>query len=356
MFGVLDRYIGRTILNTILMTLFMLVSLSGIIKFVDQLRKIGQGDYSAASAGMYTLLSIPKDIEIFFPMAALLGALLGLGTLATRSELVVMQASGFTRMQIAASVMKTAIPLVLLTMAIGEWVAPQGEQMARNFRAQQMYGGSLLSTQSGLWAKDGPDFIYIQRVSGDNELTGVNIYHFDKQDRLLSVRYAATATFEDNLWRLSQVDESDLSNPNKVTGSQTLTGEWKTNLTPEKLGVVAMNPDSLSISGLHDYSKYLRQSGQESSRYELNMWGKIFAPFSVAVMMLMALSFIFGPLRSVPMGVRVVTGIFFGFVFYVLDQIFGPLSLVYNIPPVIGALLPSILFLLISVYLLLKRR
>ena len=355
MFGVLDRYIGRNILNTILMTLFMLVSLSGIIKFVDQLRNIGQGDYSAASAGIYTLLSIPKDLEIFFPMAALLGALLGLGVLASRSELVVMQASGFTRMQIAASVMKTAIPLVLLTMAIGEWVAPKGEQIARNFRAQQMYGGSLLSTQSGLWAKDGSDFIYIQRVSGDNELTGVNIYHFDEQDHLLSVRYAATATYEGNLWRLSQVDESDLTNPKQVTGSQTLTGEWKTNLTPEKLGVVAMNPDSLSISGLHDYSKYLRQSGQESSRYELNMWDKIFAPFSVAVMMLMALSFIFGPLRSVPMGVRVVTGIFFGFVFYVLDQIFGQLSLVYSMPPVIGALLPSILFLLISVYLLLKR-
>ncbi|MEY4921445.1 MAG: export transporter permease LptG [Pseudomonadota bacterium] len=355
MFGVLDRYIGRNILNTILMTLFMLVSLSGIIKFVDQLRNIGQGDYSAASAGIYTLLSIPKDLEIFFPMAALLGALLGLGVLASRSELVVMQASGFTRMQIAASVMKTAIPLMLFTMAIGEWVAPKGEQIARNFRAQQMYGGSLLSTQSGLWAKDGSDFIYIQRVSGDNELTGVNIYHFDEQDHLLSVRYAAIATYEGNLWRLSQVDESDLTNPKQVTGSQTLTGEWKTNLTPEKLGVVAMNPDSLSISGLHDYSKYLRQSGQESSRYELNMWGKIFAPFSVAVMMLMALSFIFGPLRSVPMGVRVVTGIFFGFVFYVLDQIFGQLSLVYSIPPVIGALLPSILFLLISVYLLLKR-
>lgn len=67
MFGVLDRYIGRTILNTILMTLLMLVSLSGIIKFVDQLRKVGQGDYSAASAGMYTILSIPKDIAVFLP-------------------------------------------------------------------------------------------------------------------------------------------------------------------------------------------------------------------------------------------------------------------------------------------------
>jgi lipopolysaccharide export system permease protein len=153
-FGVLDRYIGKTIFNTIMMTLFMLVSLSGIIKFVDQLKKSGQGSYDALGAGLYTILSVPKDIQIFFPMAALLGALLGLGMLAQRSELV-MQASGFTRLQVALAVMKTAIPLVLLTMAIGEWVAPQGEQMARNYRAQQMYGGSLLSTQQGLWAKDG---------------------------------------------------------------------------------------------------------------------------------------------------------------------------------------------------------
>ena len=92
---------------------------------------------------MYTLLSVPKDVASS-RWRALLGALLGLG-MAQRSELVVMQASGFTRMQVALSVMKTAIPLVLLTMAIGEWVAPQGEQMARNYRAQAMYGGSLLS-------------------------------------------------------------------------------------------------------------------------------------------------------------------------------------------------------------------
>ena len=49
--------------------------------------------------------------------------------------------------------MKPAIPLVLLTMAIGEWVAPQGEQMARNYRAQAMYGGSLLSTQQAYGRK-----------------------------------------------------------------------------------------------------------------------------------------------------------------------------------------------------------
>ncbi|TNV20012.1 LPS export ABC transporter permease LptG [Buttiauxella sp. B2] len=357
MFGVLDRYIGKTIFTTIMMTLFMLVSLSGIIKFVDQLKKAGQGSYSAMGAGVYTILSVPKDVQIFFPMAALLGALLGLGMLAQRSELVVMQASGFTRMQIALSVMKTAIPLVLLTMAIGEWVAPQGEQMARNYRAQQMYGGSLLTTQQGLWAKDGHNFVYIERINGNNNLTGVSIYSFNKERRLQSVRYAASAQYdvEHKVWRLSQVDASNLTDPMQITGSQTVSDEWKTNLTPDKLGVVALDPDALSISGLHNYVKYLKASGQDAGRYQLNMWSKVFAPLSVAVMMLMALSFIFGPLRSVPMGVRVVTGISFGFVFYVLDQIFGPLSLVYNIPPILGALLPSASFFLISLWLMMKR-
>ncbi|WP_312058278.1 LPS export ABC transporter permease LptG, partial [Pantoea septica] len=263
MFRVLDRYIGKTIFNTIMLTLFMLVSLSGIIKFVDQLRKTGQGAYTALAAGYYTLLSVPKDIEIFFPMAALLGALLGLGTLAQRSELVVMQAAGFTRMQVALSVMKTAIPLVLLTMAIGEFLAPAGEQMARNYRATQLYGGALVSTQNGLWAKDGNNFIYIERVRGDNQLDGVSIYNFSDDRRLKSVRYAASATWDqaNKRWNLAQVDESDLNDPKQISGSQSLSGEWKTNLTPDKLGVVALDPDALSIRGLYNYSKYLKQSG-----------------------------------------------------------------------------------------------
>ncbi|MDX7986879.1 LPS export ABC transporter permease LptG [Xenorhabdus sp. 12] len=358
MFGVLDRYIGRTILQTILMTLFMLVSLSGIIKFVDQLRKVGQGEYTALSAGIYTLLSVPKDIQIFFPMAALLGALLGLGALATRSELVVMQASGFTRLQVAGSVMKTAIPLVLLTMVIGEWVAPQGEQLARNYRSQKMYGGSLMSTAKGLWAKDGNDFIYIASVNKDNALNGVRIYHFNDDNKLLSIRYADSAVYDNDnhQWKLSQVEESDLNQGERITGSQRISADWDSKLTPEKLGVVSLEPDALSIRGLHQYIAYLEQSQQDAGRYQLNMWKKIFAPLSVAVMMLMALSFIFGPLRSVPMGFRVVVGISMGFVFYVLNEIFGPLSLVYSMPPILGALLPSLLFFGVSVYLLLKKK
>lgn len=52
----------------------------------------------------YTGLTIPKDVETFFPMAALLGALIALGNLASRSELVVMQSAGFSRFKIGLAV------------------------------------------------------------------------------------------------------------------------------------------------------------------------------------------------------------------------------------------------------------
>ncbi|WP_193015710.1 LPS export ABC transporter permease LptG [Proteus sp. FME41] len=357
MFGVLDRYIGRTILQSILMTLFLLVSLSGIIKFVDQLRKVGQGDFTTLDAGIYAILNILKDVQIFFPMAALLGALLGLGALATRSELVVMQASGFTRLQIAGSVMKTAIPLVLITVLIGEWGAPQGEQYARNYRAEKIMGNSLVSTNRGMWAKDGNQFIHINRIKSQNEMQGITLYDFNDDRKLATVRYASSATYDVNkkTWMLKQVEQSDLTNSQKITGKKQVSLEWPTRLTPEKLSVVALDPDALSISGLYQYVKYLKQSGQESANYELNFWKKIFAPISVAVMMLMALSFIFGPLRTVPMGLRVVTGISFGFLFYIVNEVSGRLSLVYGIPAVIAALVPGILFLTLSLWLLMKR-
>lgn len=358
MFGVLDRYIGRTILNSILVTLFLLVSLSGIIKFVEQLRKVGDGDYTALSAGVFTLLTVPKDIDIFFPMAALLGALMGLGALASRSELVVMQASGFTRLQIALSVMKTAIPLVIVAMFIGEWVAPAGEQWARNYRAEKIVGNSLVVTDEGMWAKDGRDFIHIQRINNSTSIQDVSVYRFDEQQKLKSVMFASSGEYDtaNQQWVLSQVDESILSSEKKITGSQRLTVDWKTNLTPEKLGIVSLNADSLSIRGLYQYVSYLKESGQVAAVYELSLWKKILAPLSAAVMMLMAVSFIFGPLRTVPMGVRVVSGIVGGFLFYVLNQGFGNWSLVYSVPPIIAAILPSLLFLIVSIVLLVKRK
>lgn len=357
MMNTLDRYIGKSILGAIFATLLTLVGLSAIIKFVEQFRSVGKGTYDVLQAVAFTFLTMPKDVETFFPMAALLGALIALGNLASRSELVVMQSAGFSRFKIGLAVMKTALPLVILTMVIGEWGIPQTEQFARDMRARAISGGSMLSVKNGVWAKDGNNFVFVRSVADDATLKDVYIYTFDDNRNLTHLKHANQASYsaDENKWQLRQVNDSSIEKEAIATTNR-LTESWETNLTPDKLGAVSLRPTSLSISGLYEYIAFLKETGQDARRFELTFWRKIFQPVSVGVMMMLALSFIFGSLRSVTAGARIVTGICFGFLFYVVNEIFGQMSVVYNMPAVFGALIPSLIFIAIIWWLLSRKR
>jgi len=351
---ILDAYIGRIIASTTFLTLAVFVSVSGIIKFVEQMRAVGRGNYDLAHAALYVLYAVPRDIEVFFPMSALIGGLIGIGMLASNSELVVMQAAGLSRLDIIKSVMKTAILLIIVSMAVGEWLAPKGEATAREIRAQAISGGSLISSKNGVWAKDGDYFVNIGEVLEQGQLKKVQIYRFNEQLKLDSWLSADSAIYQDNIWLLSKVVNTQLSKE-KITTTHIEKQKWKSSLTPEKLGVVTVTPESLSVRGLIDYLDYLEANEQDPSRYQLAFWRKLMQPITVAVMLLVALSFIFGPLRSVSMGARIMMGVVTGILFFVCNEVLGSLSLVYQFPPLIGAISPSILFVSVAWYFISKK-
>lgn len=355
MFKILDLYIGRTIISTTALVLVTFVGLSGIIKYVEQLRKVGRGTYDLLQALYFVLLSIPRDIEMFFPMAALLGALIGLGMLAASSELVVMQAAGFSKLDIGLSVLKTAVPLMIIVTLLGQWGAPQAQKMARDLRAISISGGSIVSTRSGVWARDANDFIFIAKVD-DERLYGMNMWRFDQNKELQSTIFAEQVDYDgNNTWTMSDVQITSFEDDVQITKESLPSYSWETSLAPDKLAIVTVKPEELSLSGLYDYVIYLKASEQDASRYELAFWRKVTQPLSIAVMMLMALSFIFGPLRSVTMGARILSGVIAGFTFYISSEFFGPVSLVYQIPPVFGAVAPSIVFFGIALTLLRRK-
>ncbi len=351
---ILDAYIGRVITSTTFITLMVFVSVSGIIKFVEQMGDVGRGDYELAHAALYVLYAVPRDVEIFFPMAALIGGLIGIGMLASNSELVVMQAAGLSKLNIVKSAMKTATLLIVISMAVGEWLAPAGEASARELRAQAISGGSLISSKNGVWAKDGDYFVHIAEVEDQGTLNKVQVYRFDANLKLDSWLSADSAVYSDGAWQLKNVRDTAIEE-SQIREVQHQTMAWKSSLTPEKLGVVTVKPESLSVQGLISYLEYLSQNQQDQSRYLLAFWRKIMQPITVAVMLLVALSFIFGPLRSVSMGARIMMGVLTGLLFHITNQVFGSLSLVYQLPPALGAIMPSVLFVSVALFLM-KRK
>lgn len=351
MLKILDWYIARTLLSTVTVTLSVLIGLSALIKFVEQLRKLGEGDYDLTIAAVYVILSLPRELEQFFPMATLIGGLVGMGLLASNSELVVMQAAGMSRWNIIASAMKSTVVMILFIMAVGEWVTPVSESKAKEIRTEAISGGALFSSAQLDWAKDGDNFVSIGQVISGHSLRDVSIYRFDDTLNLVSMTFAHQGVYKNDSWTLADVTETSFSEQNIET-QHVDQRQWDSSLTPDKLAIVAVKPEALSIQGLMDYINYLDNNKQDSARYELALWRKIFQPISIGVMLLMALSFIFGPLRSVTMGARVIMGVLTGFSFFITNEVFGPLSLVYQLPPYVGALLPSLLFASIAAFLL----
>ncbi|QYK02202.1 LPS export ABC transporter permease LptG [Shewanella psychrotolerans] len=350
---ILDLYISRVLLSTSALCLLVLTGLSGIIKWVDQLRLVGRGTYSMVDAGVYVLFLIPRDIEMFFPMAVLLGALIGMGMLASNSELVVMQSSGLSRFQITLSAMKTAVPLMMLVMALGEWGAPVAERHAKELQAVKLSGGSLFKSSRGIWAKDGDLFVNIGEAENINSLHNVMLYQFDDNLKLINTIEAKRGIYSQDHWRLLDVRQTKISQDSVAITDLTLY-RWDSTLTPDKLSVVSVKPEALSIQGLVDYLEYLKINNQDSGRYELALWRKVMQPITVAVMMLVALSFVFGPLRTVTMGGRVLLGVVAGFSFYICNEIFGPMTLVYGLPAIVGAIMPPIIFSGVAIYYIRK--
>ncbi|MFT6529195.1 MAG: lipopolysaccharide export system permease protein [Psychrosphaera sp.] len=355
MMTLIDRYIGRTVLSSIGVTLAVLVGISSLFRFIDQLGYIGRGDFTFMTAGLFTIYLIPQDLEAFFPMAAMIGGLVGLGAMASNSELVVMQAIGMSKANVVSAVLKSSTILILIMMIFSEWGVPYAIQSAKELKTQAVSGGKLYSAEQGLWAKDTDAFINIKEVTENGDLINVTVFDFDDDLKLVQQITAKSGSFSNGNWLLDDVIIKRWQQ-NKIDTVLLDRLPWPTELSPEKLGVVSIKPERMAVSDLVEYLQYLNKNEQSASRYELALWRKIFQPINVAVMLLLALSFIFGPLRSVTMGARVILGIITGFSFFLFDKIFGSVSLIYEVPTVIGAFTPTLVFSLLAMHLLTKKQ
>ena len=352
---IVEKYLAQTVLVSIAMTLAVLVGISSLFKFIEQLGHVGKGEFNFVTAAIYTMYLIPQDVEVFFPMAAMIGGLVGLGGLAQSSELVVMQAIGMSKTNIVTAVLKSSITLIVIMMLFSEWGVPQATKAAKELKTQAISSGQLYSGEQGIWAKDGAAFINIREVTERGELFGISVFEFDEQQQLVTQITAEIGKFNKDNWLLQDVTVKDWQNK-QIRTQWFESRPWPTSLTPDKLGVVLVKPEKMPISELIDYLDFLEQNEQNAARYQLALWRKIFQPFNVAVMLLLALSFIFGPLRSVTMGARIILGILTGFSFFLFDRIFGSLSLVYQIPAIFGAFAPTLVFSLIAMRLLTKKQ
>ncbi|PZN34509.1 MAG: LPS export ABC transporter permease LptG [Proteobacteria bacterium] len=340
---VLARYLMRSILAYTAMVVLVLLALSGLYEIIAQQDDVGVGTFSMRHAFLVAGLRLPQYAFDLLPIAALIGALLALGNLARAMELVVVRAAGVSTARIAWWVAGAGLVLAAATAVVGEYLAPPMERYARQVRTFEKYQDySMAGTQSA-WAKDGDTIISVRQQSADNRYGGVYIFDFDAQRRLRSVAHANGASIEGhNRWRLEGFSESRLED-GRVVARHAPQAEFETNLSPEFLGLAIADPDALPLVGLYGYVQYLRQNRLEADRYETAFWARIARTAAVPVVVMLAVPFAFGPMRSTGSGVRTVIGIMIGVAFFLFARLLESGGAVFGIPPFVVAWAPTVL-------------
>ena len=296
----LDRYIGSSVLIAILAVLGIILGLATLFAFIDEMGEISD-TYTLTDVASYVLLTAPRRLYEMLPMAALIGCLIGLGSLASNSELTIMRAAGVSIGRIVWAVMKPMLVLMLAGVLIGEYVAPASENLAQANRSLAQGSGDAQSAKHGMWHRQGDEFIHINSVQPNGILYGVTRYRFDAERHMLSASFAKRADFDKEHWQLTDITTTLFHDKSSEVVTAPVE-RWDVALSPQLLNTVVMTPESLSISGLWGYIHYLADQGLNNGRYWLAFWVKVLQPLVTAALVLMAISFIFGPLRSVTRG------------------------------------------------------
>lgn len=353
--SLLDRHVRLAVLLSIAVVLGVVVSLDLIFSLIDELGESGV-DYSVANALIYVVMTTPTSIYELFPFAALGGTIFGLGILASNNELVVMQAAGIHKWRIVLAVLKPAMLVMLLSLLIGEYVSPPLEQLANSNKALQLSGSSSINSESGTWRKIGSDYIHINAIApGGAMLYGVSRYSIDSERRLVSASFAEQAEYvagEDApYWRMRNVEQSIFAD-DRITTSSYLQEDWSADLSPELLSVLLVEPDKQSISGLFEFARFFESEGLDSSVYFLAFWKKLLQPLSTLVLVILAISFVFGPLREATMGYRIFIALSIGLAFTTVQRMMEPVSLIYGLSPLMAVLTPITLCAALGFYLM----
>ena len=347
----LDRYIATHVLSGVLAALVFVTGLVTFVDLVDELSGVGQGDYTRADALVYILLTLPRRAFEVFPPSALLGSLIGLGILASSSELTVIRAAGVSPTRITLAVMKAGVVVMAAALIVGELIAPPAEQFANKRRAAAISDQLGFQTGFHYWVRDGSSFIRIKKVSADDRLGGVIIYDFDDERELRQATLAYEAEYAGDRWDLTQVYQSVFDEGGVMT-RMLQNQDWHAVLKPELISVVTVKPERLSAVGLYRYLRYLDDNELSSSRYRIALWSKLLAPLATGVMIFLAVPLVFGGLRSTGIGQRILVGFLIGVVFLTIQKSSVQLGMIYDITPILCAAAPSFIFLLIGLWLM----
>lgn len=396
---VLSRYVKLNALLAIVAAVLGLWALQVIFSYLAELDSLTDS-YTISEALKYILYRSPYFLEEFIPTGALLGAVIGLGLLANKSELIVMRASGISVYRIVGWVLQPALVFVLLALAINQFVLPYSNQKAHEINDEG--DGVSITSVRGYWTvqpsfttgetdsaskaddntsrvdnfanaatigaqPNGSDILYIDYADVQGNIGEVKRWHLDNDGNLQTAIRAEGGQYTGRTvidtannsseqyryeWQLNNMTKLTINKGFEASQDKSPSDTLSLPFAPESVYLLTREAEDLSLTQLHEHKQFMRQQGQRSLDHELAFWQKLLSPLSILSLVIVACSFVFGSLRTHSLGLRIVVALLFGLLFSYVQDLVGFVSLATGFSPLLMVLLPIIASAILGGYLL----
>ena len=353
------RYLAREIYRSTSVVLIALLGLFTFFTLVDELDTVN-ARFPLSALFYLQGLSLPTRLYDLLPIGLLIGAILALSGLAQRNELVILRVSGVSGMGLLRMLWTVSIPIILGALVLSEFLTPLAEIKSSEVNLLmrgRVEGGRLAS---GYWFKEptpngGTRVINVGKLLASGNVENLAIYEFPDGLTLSVMSQAKSGKFVKGKLEMQDVVETHID-PNiksvladaKVTGKPAATVKQlpqqtiDTTLSSERLVARILTPERMSLAALQDYIDYLDRNQLQADRQIVAVWRKMAYPFTLLVMLTIAAPISFMQTRRGGVGAKVFLGILLGTGFFMINQLALNVSLLFNWPPVVTALLPNV--------------
>ncbi len=381
---VLSRYVKKNALLAIIAAILGLWALQIVFSYLAELDSLTDS-YTMSDAIKYILYRSPYFLEEFIPTGALLGAVIGLGLLANKSELVVMRAAGISVYRIVGWVLQPALVFVLLALAINQFILPTSNQLAHEINSDDR--NISITTVRGYWTvqpsfttidtgaadslqPNGSDILYINYADVQGNIGEVKRWHLDNNGNLQTAiraeggKYTRRVPINANEnssaqsaqyryeWQLNNMTTLSINQGFEASQAKSPSDTLSLPFAPESVYLLTREAEDLSLTQLYDHRQFMREQGQRSLTHELAFWQKLLSPLSILSLVIVACSFVFGSLRTHSLGLRIVVALLFGLLFSYLQDLVGFVSLATGVSALLMVILPIIASTILGLYLL----
>ncbi len=365
----LDDYVLRTFVSYLLLILSSFLVLFLIFTFFELLSDIVRNRVPLVTVGEYLLNYIPSVLYTVTPLSVLLAVLITFGLLQKWNEITAMKATGI-------SIYRTLVPILVIAAAIAggmflleQWYVPYTNKRAETLR------NSIKGRPAQTYQRPDRKWIFGQdkKAAGQQPVQTIYYYEFYDPDRDQFARistfeidprsfeitkrvFAARSHWEESLqkWVFERGWERSFNGDAVNDFRQFEVATFaEVDEPPSYFKKEVRQSAEMNYEELQKYITDLQQSGFDVVRLRVQLQKKLAFPLITLVMAVLAFPFsLSAGRRGALTGVAVAVGI--AITYWVTAGLFEAMGNVSQLPPLLAAWAPDVIFALAGGYMILK--